>query len=519
APARSMARHPLFQVMLAFQNMPEARLDLMDFSVGLEPFDHGTAMFDLQFSLEERPGGGLLGTITYAADLFDRPTAQSIGERFERLLRAVAADPSVRLSEIDLLDPAERAQLLTTWAGDGAEPEPATIVALFEAQAARSPEAVAVTAPGTSLTYGELNARANRLAHALISEGVGPERFVALALPRSADLVVAVLAVLKAGAAYLPIDPDYPADRIAYMIEDAKPVLTITTETLTADLSSYPDTDPGADVRPDHPAYVIYTSGSTGRPKGVVVPHRNVVRLLASTEAWFGFGAGDVWTLFHSYAFDFSVWELWGALLYGGRLVVVPFGVSRSPGEFLELLVRERVTVLNQTPSAFYGLMGADREDPGLGARLGLRFVIFGGEALEPARLGDWYSRHADDAPVLVNMYGITETTVHVSYVALDEVTAASGRGSLIGAGIPDLRVYVLDEALCPVPPGVVGELYVAGAGLARGYLNRPGLTAERFVACPFGPPGERMYRTGDLGRWRADGRLEYVGRADLQVQ
>ncbi|RJL19462.1 non-ribosomal peptide synthetase, partial [Bailinhaonella thermotolerans] len=524
APARSMARHPLFQVMLAFQNNPPAELEMDGFGVAVEPLTAGTAKFDLQFTLQDAPDGGLAGTVEYAADLFDAATARAIGERFERLLRAVAADPSVRLSRIPVLDPAERDLVLTRWAGEGAEPPPATIVALFEERAARTPDAVAVVDDGAEMTYAQLNVEANRLARHLLACGAGPERFVALALPRSADLVVAVLAVLKAGAAYLPIDPDYPADRVAYMIDDAKPVLTVTPETLDeAALGAYTGQNLTAADRlvplsPDHPAYVIYTSGSTGRPKGVVVPHRNVVRLLRSTEPWFAFGPGDTWTLFHSYAFDFSVWELWGALLYGGRLVVVPFGVSRSPGEFLELLVRERVTVLNQTPSAFYGLVGADREDPGLGARLGLRFVIFGGEALEPARLGDWYSRHADDAPVLVNMYGITETTVHVSYVALDEVTAASGRGSLIGAGIPDLRVYVLDEALCPVPPGVVGELYVAGAGLARGYLNRPGLTAERFVACPF-LPGERMYRTGDLGRWRADGRLEYVGRADLQVQ
>ncbi|WP_344458442.1 AMP-binding protein, partial [Actinomadura kijaniata] len=252
-------------------------------------------------------------------------------------------------------------------------------------------------------------------------------------------------------------------------------------------------------------------------PKGVVVPHQNVVRLLRSTEQWFDFGPDDVWTLFHSYAFDFSVWELWGSLLYGGRLVVVPYLTSRSPEDFLRLLAAEKVTVLNQTPSAFYQLMAADRDNPGLD--LALRYIVFGGEALELGRLEDWYSRHADDAPVLVNMYGITETTVHVSYLALDRASAATASGSVIGVGIPDLRVYVLDGHLQPVPPGVVGELYVAGAGLARGYLGRPGLTAERFVANPFSRSGERMYRTGDLGRWRRDGRLEYLGRSDQQVQ
>ncbi|WP_131733081.1 amino acid adenylation domain-containing protein, partial [Actinomadura formosensis] len=390
-----------------------------------------------------------------------------------------------------------------------------TIPALFEAQVAVRPDAPAVTFEGVSWSYAQVNARANRLARWLVERGVGPEQFVALALPRSADLVVAILAVLKAGAAYVPMDPDYPADRIAYMVQDARPVLTLGPDDLDAE--GYDDTDLGVVIDPAHPAYVIYTSGSTGRPKGVVVPHQNVVRLLGCTEQWFGFGPDDVWTLFHSYAFDFTVWELWGSLLYGGRLVVVPYLTSRSPQEFLALLEKEKVTVLNQTPSAFYQLMAADGEHPG--TDLALRYIVFGGEALDLGRLEDWYSRHREDAPTLVNMYGITETTVHVSYLALDRAYAATAPGSVIGVGIPDLRVYVLDDRLQPVPPGVVGELYVAGAGLARGYLNRPGLSAERFVADPHGGPGTRMYRTGDVGRWLADGRLEYLGRADQQVQ
>ncbi|WP_344097895.1 amino acid adenylation domain-containing protein, partial [Streptomyces stramineus] len=264
-----------------------------------------------------------------------------------------------------------------------------------------------------------------------------------------------------------------------------------------------------------------YTSGSTGRPKGVPVTHHNVARLFSATDHWFGFDDSDVWTLFHSYAFDFSVWEMWGALLHGGRLVVVPHLVSRDPGAFLRLLAGERVTVLNQTPSAFYQLMAADKENPG--TELALRYVVFGGEALEPARLADWYERHADDAPTLVNMYGITETTVHVSYIALDRAKAAAGAASTIGVNIPDLRVYVLDEHLQPLPPGVTGEMYVAGEGLAHGYLGRHALTAERFVADPFahlfGERGSRMYRSGDLARRRADGNLDYFGRADHQVK
>ncbi|NYD51276.1 amino acid adenylation domain-containing protein/non-ribosomal peptide synthase protein (TIGR01720 family) [Actinomadura luteofluorescens] len=515
SPARSMARHPLFQVGLTFQNNPEVRLEMPGFSAELEPLAGGASRFDLLVILTER-AEGFDGELEYALDLYDPATARRLVERFERYLSALLADPDSPIGAADVLAPEERSLVLGEWAGRAEAPaERATIPALFEAQAAARPDAVAVSSEEVSWTYAEVNARANRLAHRLIGQGVGPEQFVALALPRSADLVVAILAVLKAGAAYVPIDPDYPDDRIAYMIEDARPVLTLRPEDL--DAAGEDDTDPGVAVDPDHPAYVIYTSGSTGRPKGVVVPHQNVVRLLRSTEKWFEFGPEDVWTLFHSYAFDFSVWELWGPLLHGGRLVVVPYLTSRSPEDFLALLERERVTVLNQTPSAFYQLMAADKERPG--ADLALRYIVFGGEALDLGRLEDWYSRHPEDAPTLVNMYGITETTVHVSYLALDRVHTATATGSLIGTGIPDLRVYVLDGRLQPVPPGVVGELYVAGAGLARGYLNRPGLSAERFVADPHGDPGTRMYRTGDLGRWRRDGTLEYLGRGDQQVQ
>ncbi|MGI5208662.1 amino acid adenylation domain-containing protein [Spirillospora sp. CA-108201] len=517
-PPRHLARHPLFQVGLTFQNNPEARLEMPGFSAELEPLTAGVSRFDLLMILTEREDG-FDGELEYALDLYDPATARGLAERFERYLESLLADPDAPVGAADVLSPQERSLVLGDWAGGSAQPAgQATISALFEARAAVRPGAVAVSFEGVSWTFGEVNARANRLARRLVEGGVGPEQFVALALPRSADLVVAILGVLKAGAAYVPIDPDYPEERIAFMVEDARPVLTLRPEDLAdLDAAGYEDTDLGVAISPEHPAYVIYTSGSTGRPKGVVVPHQNVVRLLRSCEEWFDFGPGDVWTLFHSYAFDFSVWELWGSLLYGGRLVVVPYLTSRSPDDCLALLERERVTVLNQTPSAFYQLMAADRQNPG--RDLALRYVVFGGEALDLGRLEDWYSRHDEGAPLLVNMYGITETTVHVSYVALDRVYAATAPGSVIGTGIPDLRVYVLDARLQPVAPGVVGELYVAGAGLARGYLNRPGLSAERFVADPHGEPGTRMYRTGDLGRWLAGGRLEYLGRGDQQVQ
>ncbi len=277
------------------------------------------------------------------------------------------------------------------------------------------------------------------------------------------------------------------------------------------------DENPQTEVRPDNLAYVIYTSGSTGQPKGVLVTHQNVARLFHATQPWYRFGQRDVWTLFHSYAFDFSVWELWGALLYGGRLVVVPYLTSRSPEVFLELLARERVTVLNQTPSAFRQLIQAEErmDQP---VELALRYVIFGGEALEMQSLRPWFERHGDQQPQLVNMYGITETTVHVTYrpVSSSDLNA----GSVIGVPIPDLQIYILDAHRQPVPVGVTGELHVGGAGVARGYLNRPELTAEKFIPNPFDKtPGARLYQTGDLARWRADGDIEYLGRADDQVK
>ncbi|WTD04514.1 amino acid adenylation domain-containing protein [Streptomyces albidoflavus] len=416
---------------------------------------------------------------------------------------------------------------------------------LFAEQVARTPDATALTFRDASLTYAELDARAEVLARRLAAAGAGPERFVALLLPRSAELVVAILAVLRTGAAYVPIDPEYPAQRVGYVLDDAQAVLAVTTAEVRAGLDGIRTATPwllldgdsdgdGAGVAPDQgagerttppvrsagqPAYAIYTSGSTGRPKGVVVPHHNVVRLFSASDSRYGFGQDDVWSLFHSFAFDFSVWEIWGALLHGGRLVVVPQEVTRSPGDLLRLLADERVTVLSQTPSTFYQLMAADRADPRSGARLALRWIIFAGEALDLGRLDEWYARHAEDAPVLVNMYGITETTVHASFLALDRALAAGADGSLVGEPLADLGFHVLDEDLRPVPRGTAGELYVTGPGLARNYANRPGLTAERFVACPFGAPGARMYRSGDLVRPRADGGLEYLGRGDDQIK
>nr|WP_304413678.1 non-ribosomal peptide synthetase [Kutzneria sp. 744] len=478
----------LFDSMVAFENYP------FDERAGVA-VQHVEATDSTNFPVVLRAYLDRRLTFELATDpaLFDARTAETMADRLQTLIVSFADD---QLRNLSWMSEAERHNVLAGWQGNAVGLPAPTITSLFAAQVEAHPNAVALTSEGTSLSYADLNARANRLAHRLIAAGAGPETFVALCLPRTADLVVAVLAVLKAGAAYLPIDPDYPRDRVERMLEDSNALLMLT----SVEADGEPCTDPDVLITPESPAYLIYTSGSTGVPKGVVVTHANVTRLFASTRDLFSFGSNDVWTLFHSYAFDFSVWELWGPLLHGGRLVVVPHAVSRSPRDFLRLLVDERVTVLNQTPSAFYQLEPVDG--------LSLRYVIFGGEALDARRLDAWWGKVE-----LVNMYGITETTVHVTHRALD-----ASAGNTIGVGLPDLRVYVLDPDLNPVPAGVIGEMYVAGAGLARGYLNRPGLTAARFIANPF-DPGSRMYRTGDLARWRADGELEYFGRADHQVK
>ncbi|MGH3875074.1 MAG: amino acid adenylation domain-containing protein, partial [Pseudonocardiaceae bacterium] len=474
----------------------------------------------------------------YDPQLFDAATVAALGQRLRLVLSGIAQRPDRPVSDLPWMPAAERHRVLVEFNGSmGAQPG-ATLVELFEAQVARIPGGIAVSCGAERLSYAELNTRANRLARYLVGCGAGPERFVALALPRCVDMVVAIVAVLKTGAAYLPLDPQLPAERLGHMLRDAAPVLVLTTSATGVDtdvplvmidavepvLARQPAGDLTDDERrgwlsPVGAAYAIYTSGSTGTPKGVVVSHHNVVRLLSATRHWFEFDERDVWTLFHSYAFDVSVFEIWGALLHGGHLVVVPFTVSRSPEEFLRLLVDQRVTVLSQTPSAFYPLLRVDGEQPQWGTQLSLRYVIFAGEALDLWQLAPWYARHDDTAPVLVNMYGITETTVHTTFIALDAATAAGAGASLVGVGIPDLRVYVLDGGLGPVPPGVIGEIYVGGAAVTRGYLNRPGLTAQRFVADPFGVPGTRMYRSGDLARWNARGGLEFLGRADHQVK
>ncbi|WP_121716382.1 non-ribosomal peptide synthetase [Streptomyces sp. E5N91] len=550
APERSAAVHPLFQVMLLLQNHAEVVVDLPDVTVRPLPSGHSPAKLDLTFEMWEASPGDeededLVGTLTYATDLFTEASARLIVRRFVRALDQLTAEPGAQIDEIDLLEPWERPGIPAAHSDEDPAAHDATLPALVEREAARTPDRIAVVCDGRELTYRELNERANRLARLVIAQGAGPGDLVGIALDRSEQLVIAALAVLKAGAAYLPLDSGHPADRIAYTVHDAGVGVVVTHTAVApalphlgdlrviqlddastaefcreADATDVADSERRTAITPGHPAYAIYTSGSTGRPKAVLVTHANVTRLLRSTQDIFQFSGDDVWAWFHSFSFDFSVWEIWGALAHGGRLVVVPFDISRSPDAFLRLLARERVTVLNQTPSAFYQLDLADSQNPRTGGALALRLLIFGGEALDTTRLAGWYGRHAEDVPRLVNMYGITETTVHVSHVRLGSDTAGRAhQGSPIGRAVPGMRAYVLDTRLRPAPAGVAGELYVGGSGVTLGYAGRRALTAERFVADPFGRPGERMYRTGDLARWDAEGELEYLGRRDDQVK
>ncbi len=578
---------PLFESIVAFENYPmdglaggekESRLEIQ----GIRSIDQSN------YPLTVAVLPGLVLKLISDRRRFDPATIDRMVGHFQTLLVSMAADPTGRLADLPMLTEGERHQLLEEWN----PPRPAfapdrCIHQRFEAQVERTPNAVAVVFPDldrpagqAQLTYRELNQRANQVAHHLRSLGVGPESLVGICVERSLEMVVGLLGILKAGGAYVPLDPAYPPERLAFMLEDSRVAVLLTATTapddkvtrrqgdkvttgvftpsplhpftpspphpltlsgpamvdLIADwptIARQPATNPDSGATPDTPAYVIYTSGSTGQPKGAVVTHYNVVRLFQATQDWFHFNQDDVWTLFHSYAFDFTVWELWGALIYGGKLIVVPYWVSRSPEALYDLLVAQQVTVLNQIPSAFRQLIHVE-ERLGQPGELALRYVIFGGEALELGSLRPWFERHGDQTPRLINMYGITETTVHVTYrsITLADLDACSG--SVIGSPIPDLQLYVLDAHGQPVPIGIPGELHVGGAGLARGYLHQPALTAQRFVPCPWsvvsgqlqrttdnGPltTDNRLYRTGDLGRYLPTGDIEYLGRIDHQVK
>ncbi|GGY14790.1 non-ribosomal peptide synthetase [Paludibacterium paludis] len=532
-PRRDLSHAPIFQAMFAYQESVSGQWQFEGLDVTPLDIPGDTAKFDLTLSLDVT-GVRARGALEYSTDLFDTATMERFVGNYLALLGAVCGKERPPVADYPL--PENEAA-----AGECA-PLPVFAVTQclhesFERQVRETPDADALSFAGKRLSYLALNARANRLAHyirrSMSGKFAGPDALIGICLPRQEELVVAILAVQKAGFAYVPIDPTLSAERIGFYVTDSSVRLVVTLaefsgvfDGLTCDavcvdseqpfIQSMPSDNLAGVGDPDRTAYVIYTSGSTGTPKGVRVTHRNVMRLFLSTERWFGFDRRDVWTLFHSTSFDFSVWEIWGALLYGGRLVVVPYRVSRSPEAFYQLLCDERVTVLNQTPSAFKLLMAADQSLAPQGGQLALRYVIFGGEALEPASLAGWVDKYGDLAPRLINMYGITETTVHASYRPITRADVSRTGMSPIGGALPDLRFHLFDSRRRPVPQGVIGEIYVEGAGVAGGYLNRPELTAERFVR--WGDGGV-LYRTGDLARALPDGSLEYKGRADHQVK
>jgi len=527
---------PLFQASFVLQNTPELTLEFSGLTLKQLRVDNMTAKYDLNLTLREYDGE-LRGKLEYSTELFKTETIRRLIGHFNVLIEGVLRAPDRPVSEVSLLTEDERHQLLVEWGGAGAHyPMGKCIHELFQEQAKSTPDAEAIICGDTRLSYRELNSRANQLAHYLVSQGVGPEVIVGLCTERSPEMIIGILGILKAGGAYVPLDPAYPEERLAFILGDTGTALLVTqsslldavpkdfSRTICLDreqgiIAQYDTGDLSRHAGPENAAYIIYTSGSTGKPKGVLIEHYSIMRLFESAQSLYQFNREDVWTLFHSYAFDFSVWELWGALIYGGTLVIVPYRVSRSIDEFYELLLSERVTVLNITPSVFRELIQTDSYSSARD-RLSLRYVISGGEELKNADLQVWYKNHDDRHPQLVNMYGITETTVHVTYCPLNRVNTHHNYGSSIGRPLPDLRMHLLDRNMQPVPIGVPGEIYVGGPGLARGYLNRPELTAERFIPDIFsGASGQRLYKSGDLGRYLPDGNIEYLGRMDKQVK
>jgi amino acid adenylation domain-containing protein/non-ribosomal peptide synthase protein (TIGR01720 family) len=539
---RELNRNPVFQVLFTFQNAQSSNpFVLRGLDVSPVSFPYAVAKFDLSIDVyDEGEGFGL--EISYAEDLFEESTVIRLMDHFKGLVSSIVKSPHDSIVSYPLVSCGEYDEIVYDWNGtDFAYGSGDTLDGLFESQVLKTPDGIALVYEGVEVSYECLNERSNRLAHYLRGLGVGCDTLVGLCVDRSIEMVVGILGIMKAGGAYVPLDPTYPEERIQFILTDTACPIILTDSSYgglfhfyegrlvflddSSSLDAYPSFNLDKISSPQNLAYIIYTSGSTGKPKGVMTSHENVHRLFESTKEWYHFDHQDVWTLFHSYAFDFSVWELWGALLYGGRLVIVPYTTSRSPQSFYKLLKEEGVTILNQTPSAFYqvslyeeGLTPLDFKRD-----LSLRCVIFGGEALEFSKLTSWFDRHGYSHPQLINMYGITETTVHVTYLPLTVETDLESDQRLIGHRIPDLHLYILDGGLNPVPVGIGGELYIGGVGLARGYLNRPDLTADRFIPNPFYREGSssslRLYRTGDLSRYRSDGVIEFSGRIDDQVK
>ncbi|MER5585603.1 non-ribosomal peptide synthase/polyketide synthase [Streptomyces asoensis] len=503
-PPRVAGRNPLFQVMLGYHHRPDGDPDVLGLRTEWFDMDTGAAKFDLHFTFVDETGNDrIVLLLEYAGDLFDHTTAERLAGRALRLLERAAAEPDRAIRDLGILEDAERTRVLETWNATDRPVPSTTLPALFRDQAARTPDATALVTEELRLTYAELDARVERTARVLTALGAGPERTVAVALPRSADLVVALLAVHRAGAAYLPLDPDYPPERLALMVEDARPVCVVRDA-----LPTGPEAEPPAACDPRHPAYVIYTSGSTGRPKGVVVPHEGIVNRLLWMQDTYRLDAADRVLQKTPSGFDVSVWEFFWPLISGAALVLARPEGHRDPAYLTRLIREQDVTTVHFVPSMLQLFL----EEPSAARCTGLRRVMCSGEALPPALARRF---HRTLTAELHNLYGPTEASVDVTAV---EIGPDAPRVS-IGRPVWNTRVLVLDAALRPVPAGVPGELYLAGVQLARGYLDRPALTAERFVADPYGAPGTRMYRTGDLARWNTDGTVDYLGRTDDQVK
>jgi amino acid adenylation domain-containing protein len=561
---RNPSRNPLFDICMLVQNLPEVVKGEEAAAAGDTGFTFSlykspVSRFDMTFVIFER-GDEVHIDIEYYTAIFAKESIERLVSHFKHIIEVIGKNPGVMLKDIEIVTPGEKEKIL--WEFNDTEagyPGDRTIHELFREQARQTPDHIAVKGAHElhelheeiiEISYKELNGKSNQLAHMLRQKGVQPDSIVGIMMERSVEMIIGILGILKAGGAYLPIDPDYPQERIDYMLQDSNArVLLKKSEIRMSKFETNPNDQnsndqneviPGIVLNFEHLdfefvsdfefrasnlnssnlAYVIYTSGTTGKPKGTLIQHRNVVRLMINDKFPFDFSCGDVWTLFHSFCFDFSVWEMYGALLYGGRLVIIPKMTARDTGAFLERLESECVTVLNQTPSAFYLLMERElaRFDPGGGGngrKLGLRYVIFGGEALAPGRLKKW--KEAYPGTRLINMYGITETTVHVTVKEIEANEIALNKSNM-GKAIPTLKTYVLDNDLMLRPIGAFGECCVGGAGVARGYLNRVELTGEKFVRHPY-EPGGMLYKSGDLVRLSASGEMEYLGRIDSQVK
>nr|WP_237175720.1 non-ribosomal peptide synthetase [Paenibacillus xylanexedens] len=533
---RDLGRNPIFETMFILQNMEFDVLSLGNQELKPHYLKSGTAKFDITLIAVEKDDV-IQFILEYCKDLFHEETMERFHAHFKNVLEQIVDRPNAQLMDIELLTEHEKEQMLFRLNETRAKyPENKMIHELFEEQADRVPDCTALVYETQTLTYRQLNEQANSLAHVLRSKGVGPDTIIAIMMDRSLEMVVGILGILKAGAAYLPIDPAYPMDRINTMLSDSQAgQVLVTADVFNRLQQSNEDFEPGNHIvvyehleaerqhaggsnlksisRPDNLAYIIYTSGSTGKPKGVMIEHRNVVRLLCNDKMMFDFSENDVWTMFHSMCFDFSVWEMYGALLYGGKLVVVPGLIAKHAKDFLDLLKKEKVTVLNQTPTAFYNLAHMELLEPS--SDLSIRYVIFGGEALNPILLKDWREKYP--SVKLINMYGITETTVHVTYKEITD-SDVEENVSQIGSPIPTTTTFVMDKHRKLVPFGVEGELYVGGLGVSRGYLHRPELTSERFVSNPY-VHGDRLYRSGDLVKMLPSGEMQYLGRMDHQVK